>query len=85
MNREYDNSNRGVLFPNAEKEQDNHADYQGNINVGGQEFWLNGWKKKSKAGKSYLSLSVKPKQARQGSNPTSKQNADAGFGDDEPF
>lgn len=59
----YDNDNRGVLFKNKEKKQDTHADYQGNINVEGQEFWLNAWIKKDKNGNPYMSLSVKAKQS----------------------
>ena len=61
---EYDNTNSGALFKNEKKEQDTHSDYNGNINVNGQEFWLNAWLKKSKAGKTYMSLSVKPKEAK---------------------
>ena len=61
----YDNTNRGTLFKNDKKEKPTHADYNGSINVGGQEFWLNAWvKKSSKTGLSFFSLSVKPKEAR---------------------
>jgi uncharacterized protein (DUF736 family) len=61
---EYDNTNRGVLFAEAQKESDNHPDYTGKLNVGGKEFYLAGWKKKSKAGKPFLSLSIKPATGR---------------------
>jgi uncharacterized protein (DUF736 family) len=64
MSQQYDNTNRGALFKNEGKESDSHPDYQGNINVGGKEFWLSAWIKESKAGKKYMSLSVKPKEAR---------------------
>ena len=60
MAQEYDNTNRGVLFAEAQKESDNHPDYTGKLNVGGKDFYLAGWKKKSKAGKPFLSLSIKP-------------------------
>ena len=63
--KQYDNSNRGALFKNEDKQQDTHADYRGSINVAGQEFWLDAWLKTSKAGKKYMSLSVKPKMARE--------------------
>jgi hypothetical protein len=64
--REYDNTNRGVLFKNAKKESDRHADYRGNINIDGKEFWLDAWIKRSKDGKTtFMSLSVKPKMARE--------------------
>ena len=57
---QYDNTNRGVLFKNDRKEQDNHPDYKGSINIDGQEFWLSAWIKESQKGK-FMSLSVKPK------------------------
>lgn len=70
MNREYDNTDRGVLFKNDRKEQDNHPDYKGSINVGGVEFWLSAWIKEGAKGK-FMSLSVKPKdqQAQQPQQP----------------
>lgn len=61
----FDNTNRGALFKNEDKQQDNHADYNGSINVNGQEYWPNAWLKTSKAGKKFMSLSVKPKMARE--------------------
>lgn len=69
----YDNTNRGALFKNEDKSEDTDTDYNGSINVGGQEYWLNAWIKKSKAGKTYMSLSVKPKQ-RQSAPPTGGRN-----------
>ena len=70
---EYDNTNSGALFKNEKKEQPNHCDYQGSINVGGTEYWLNAWLKKSKNGKTFMSLSVKPKEAPR---PTNKPDFD---------
>jgi len=62
---EYDNTNRGVLFRQKEKKQDTHPDYEGNLNVEGVDFWIKGWIKEKKDGSGkFLSLSVKPKQAR---------------------
>jgi hypothetical protein len=58
---EYDKTNRGVLFRNEKKQQDSHADYNGNLNVDGVEYWLNAWIKTSKTGGKFMSLSVKPK------------------------
>jgi hypothetical protein len=58
---DYDDTNRGALFRNERKEAETHADYNGTINVNGQEFWINSWLKESKGGKKYMSLSVKPK------------------------
>lgn len=63
MAKEYDNTNRGVLFDNDRKESDNHPDFTGTLNVDGKEFWLSCWEKD--AGKVRFSLSIKPKEPRQ--------------------
>lgn len=61
----FDNTNKGVLFKNEDKKADTHADYRGQINIDGREFWLDAWIKSSKAGKKYMSLSIKPKMAQE--------------------
>lgn len=59
---EYDNTNRGSLYRNENKQEDKHPDYSGSINVSGKDYWLSGWLKESKKdGKKFFSLSVKPK------------------------
>jgi hypothetical protein len=60
---EYDNSNRGALFKNDRKEKETHPDYKGSLNVGGVDYWLSSWISKSKAGATYMSLSIQPKEA----------------------
>ncbi len=61
---EYSNVNRGTLYRNENKKEENHPDYSGSINVGGKDYWLSGWIKESKKdGKKFFSLSVKPKDA----------------------
>lgn len=62
MSKQYDDTNRGVLFKNDRKEKDTHADYRGSINVNGVDHWLDAWIKEGKSGK-FMSLSVKPKDA----------------------
>ena len=73
---EFDNSNRGSLFKNDKKTEDRHPDMSGSINIDGTEYWISGWKKQSKAGTGFISLSVRPKeQVRQSSQPTQKAKA----------
>jgi uncharacterized protein (DUF736 family) len=60
---QYDNSNRGAIFKNDDKQQDNHPDYKGSLNVNGVDMWVSGWLKTSeKTGKKFMSLSVKAKE-----------------------
>ncbi len=54
--------NRGSLFKDESKSKPEDRDYSGAINVEGEEYWLSGWVSTSRAGKKYLSLSIKPKQ-----------------------
>ena len=67
--------NSGSLFVNQRKEKDSHPDYDGSIMVNGVEFWIKGWKKQGQ-GKTFLSLSVTPKQERA---QEIKQQARGGF------
>ena len=84
---QYDNSNRGAIFKNEDKQQDNHPDYKGSLNVNGVDLWVSGWLKTSeKTGKKFMSLSVKPKNAapvKQASKPKSSGFDD--MNDDVPF
>ena len=61
---EYDNRGRGVLFPNKDKKSDKHPDYKGSVNIEGTEYDLAGWKKVSKKGAQFLSMTAKPKGER---------------------
>ena len=85
MTKQYDDTNRGVLFKNDRKEQDNHPDYKGSINVGGEEFWLSAWIKEGQKGK-FMSLSVKPKEDAPAKPAPKKQVVRDEFADDSiPF
>lgn len=59
---DYDNNNRGALWPNREKASDTHADFTGTINIEGVEYFLNGWKRKPDASDKAPSLSVSVKR-----------------------
>ncbi len=58
---EYDNNMRGVLFQN-DKAKDTQPDYKGSCEIDGRQYWLSGWKKLSKDGKSFLSLAIQEKE-----------------------
>lgn len=60
----YDNTNRGVLFPNDKKGNEKRPDFTGDLNVGGVEYKLSAWKKASKAGNNFLSISVQLKEGQ---------------------
>lgn len=62
---EYDNTNSGVLFKNNRKEKDSQPDLTGSIHVGDVEHWFSGWRKLSKNGEKFISVSIgDPKQPR---------------------
>jgi hypothetical protein len=83
MSGDYDNELKGVLFKNDEKSKDEDRDYSGTATIGGREFWLSGWKKRSKSGTPFLSLSFKPKDAVP-AKPQPRKPA-ATYDDDIPF
>lgn len=60
--KKFDDTNRGVLFKNDRKQSEQHADYKGEMNVGGTDFWLDAWIKESKKGTKFMSLSLRPKE-----------------------
>ena len=59
---DYDNTNRGAIFPNQKKETEKHPDMTGSLDVGGVEYYVSGWTKVSKKGQKFLSLSVKAQE-----------------------
>jgi hypothetical protein len=53
----------GSLFKNRRKEADTDPEYNGSLRLGGIDYYVNAWLRKSQAGKTYMALSVRPKQA----------------------
>ena len=51
----------GSLFQNKEKRSENFPDYSGNLKIDGSDWWISGWRKTTKDGRQYLSLSIKRK------------------------
>jgi hypothetical protein len=56
--------NTGSIFINDKKESERHPDRKRSILVDGRAYWLSGWLKKTKDGKPYLSLSIKPRDGQ---------------------
>jgi len=61
--------NSGSIWVNDRKDKDEHPDRTGTIMVAGTEYWINGWLKKTKDGKAFMSRSVKPKVGSAGPKP----------------
>jgi hypothetical protein len=36
----YDTTNRGAIWKNDDKQNDNHPDFKGSINVDGKDYWI---------------------------------------------
>jgi hypothetical protein len=57
--------NTGSLFKNDRKEADTHPDYKGSALIDGLgDCWLDAWINTAKDGTKYMSLKIKPKDAR---------------------
>ncbi len=71
---QYDNTNTGIMSKNDRKDQPNHPDYKGQININGKEFWLSGWIKERKDGTGkFMNLSFKSKDEQQQAKPQPAQ------------
>ena len=88
----YDNTNRGALWKNPDKDTEKHPDFKGSLNVNGVEFWVAGWKRKEGANPSApaLSFKIEEKEQRNQTPPGAPQPAqqpvpDEIFNDDIPF
>ena len=70
---DYDNTNKGVLFPNKYKENgDNRPDYTGTVDVEGKEYRLAAWERTSKNDNTYLSVVLSEPQQREASSTSSE-------------
>jgi hypothetical protein len=55
--------NSGALFRNQKKQQPQHADFSGTLDVNGVQYWIDAWTRESKSGTKFLSLGIKLKGA----------------------
>jgi hypothetical protein len=92
----YDNKNRGQIWPNDKKEKDTQPDFKGSVNVEGVEYWVSAWKRRPDANPKAPSLtfSVQAKdavhergmaQARQTMADPATAGGQDDFDDDIPF
>ena len=80
----YDNDLSGALFKNEKRrEGKNDPHYQGSCEIDGQEYWIAGWKKRSKSGLAYVSLSFTVKADSQ--NPVDRSDKTVENPNDIPF
>lgn len=74
--------NSGSLFINQRKEKETHPDFTGKLKIGadlleairsGEEVQISGWKKKTKNGDTWLSLSVQAVRKKEDAPPRQQQ------------
>lgn len=69
-----------TMFRNKDKKEETHADYQGEIKINGQVYWINGWLKESqKTGERFMSGTVKAKTQKAADNAPKKRDEDIPF------
>lgn len=89
---DFDNTNRGAIWVNDNRETDRHPDYKGSANVDGVEYWVACWKRKPGASDRapVLSFQFEKKEEKGAAKkpskaPAQKSQEDVPFDDDLPF
>lgn len=54
----------GILSPNENRSNERQPFYKGELNVGGQEYWLSAWVKDGRKGE-FISIAAERKQDKQ--------------------
>jgi hypothetical protein len=75
MTQQYDNTNKGVLFANKDRDSDSKPNAKGSIDINGVEYWLSAWTNTDKNGNKYQKLSVQAKDKAQQQGIQQAQNA----------
>lgn len=83
----------GSAFVNDKRSSDSHPHFKGTAMIGGIEYWFSVWKKKTKAGDTYLSSSFQVKEPKRASEPAwgsdppraTAPSTGADFDDEIPF
>lgn len=74
----------GSVFVNDRKENDKQPDRTGSCMIDGVEYWVNGWMKKDKNGRPWMSLAFKRKDGASAKAPMAPSQPALGE-DDIPF
>ena len=84
---EFDNTNRGALFVNDKRSSDKAPDLKGKLNVGGKEYQISAWRKKSSSGADFYSLSIEEPYKKDGAAGANAANnsAQSRMDDEIPF
>jgi len=84
----YDNTNRGAIFKNENK-QGSQPDYKGKINVDGKDKQISMWVTTSKEGKKFFSVQIsepyQPQQQAAQAPQAPQPTGDANWEDEMPF
>jgi hypothetical protein len=81
---EYDKTNTFVLFVNDKQGNDKRPDRTGTLNVGGVEYFIDGWIKNGQKGP-FLSGKIKPKDAAKAAKRIDPERGPEADTDDIPF
>jgi uncharacterized protein (DUF736 family) len=76
---DYDNTNRGAMFVEQDKKSDKGPDYSGTLNVEGKEYRIAGWKRESKGGKRFISISLSEPRQQGASGSQSRASGNDGW------
>lgn len=82
---DYDNTNRGAIWPNDKKETDKHPDFTGKLNVEGKDFYVSAWKREEGANPKAPSLRFSIKSVDELSAPAKAAAAPAPGGSMDDF
>ena len=89
--KQYDDTNRGAIWPNKKRDKETSPHFTGSLNVEGVEYWVSAWKRKEGASENAPSLSfaINMKQDKRDFGPRNEQPVQAGqavdFDDEIPF
>ena len=81
---QYDDTNKGQIWKNDQKQTDSHPDFKGSLNVDGKEYWVSAWKRSPDANPKApaLRFSIQAKEVKPQINQVQPNPADFQAPDD---